>query len=165
MEKYYKNILFTLTTHLQSNQISSGKNIDGLLNYKIKNELGNYCKSQGYILKDTLKIMNRSIGKLVTQENKSLVEYKLTIKADVISPSQSDILVAKIDSITKMGIIGYLSDKDYTIETSPIIFIIPNQYVEDIEIFKKDMNIKVEVLQSRMKYQSKQIQVVGKYIK
>ena len=35
MEKYYKNILFTLTTHLQSNQISSGKNIDGLLNYKI----------------------------------------------------------------------------------------------------------------------------------
>lgn len=165
MDKYSKNILFTMTTHLKSNQLSGGKNIDGLLNHKIKNELGNRCNSEGYLLKDSLKIINRSIGKLITQENEGLIEYKLTIKAGVISPSQSDILVAKIDSITKMGIIGYLSDKDYTIETSPIIFIIPNQYIEDIELYKKDMNIKVEILQSRMKYQSKQIQVVGKYKK
>ena len=31
-----------------------------------------------------------------------------------------------------------------------------------MDILKKDMNIKVVVLQSRVKYRSKQIQVVGK---
>ena len=56
----------------------------------------------------------------------------------------------KIDNITKMGVIGYLDDKDnkYNIENSPILFIIPSGYIEDIESLKKDMKIEVIVLQS-----------------
>jgi len=63
-----------------------------------------------------------------------------------------------------MGIIGYLYDKEgkYNIENSPILFIVPSQYIEDIDIYKRDMNIEIEILQSRIKYKSKQIQVVGK---
>jgi hypothetical protein len=66
-----------------------------------------------------------------------------------------------------MGVIGYLDDTDnkYNIENSPILFIIPTEYIEDIELLKKDMNIEIEILQSRIKYKSKQIQVVGKILK
>ena len=51
------------------------------------------------------------------------------------------------------------------IKIKMILFIIPTEYIEDIESLKKDMKIEVEVLQSRIKYKSKQIQVVGKLSK
>ena len=52
--------------------------------------------------------------------------------------------------------------ENYDIENSPILFIVPNKYIEKIDLLSKDMKINVEVLQSRIKYRSKQIQVVGK---
>ena len=72
------------------------------------------------------------------------------------------IFTVKIDNITKMGVIGYLYDSNdkYNIENSPILFIVPSGYIKDIESLK-DVS-EVEVLQSRIKYKSKQIQVVGK---
>ena len=70
-------------------------------------------------------------------------------------------------NIPKMGVIGYLdvSEDKYDIENSPILFIIPSGYIEDIESLKVGMKIEVIVLQSRIKYKSKQIQVVGKLSK
>ena len=43
-----------------------------------------------------------------------------------------------------MGVIGYLdvSEDKYNIENSPILFIIPSGYIEDIESLKKYMKIK-----------------------
>ena len=97
----------------------------------------------------------------------SMIEYNITMKLNVIYPCEKDIFTVKIDNITKMGVIGYLNDSNnkYDIENSPILFIVPSGYIEDIESLKVDMKIEVEVLQSRIKYKSKQIQVVGKLSK
>ena len=167
MKDYLKEILMTTSIHLNMNECSKNKNIDGLIKYKLKNENENLCNKHGYVIKDSIKIMNRSVGKLVTHDNKSMIEYNISLKMNVIYPCEKDIYTCKIDNITKMGLIGYLDDKDntYNIENSPILFIIPTEYIEDIEILKKDMNIEIIVLQSRIKYKSKQIQVVGKMIK
>jgi len=165
MNKYKKEILFTTSIHLDSSDISKTKNIDGLIKHKLKKEYESSCNKYGYVIKDTIRIKNRSIGKLVNHNNNSMIEYNITLKVDVIYPCEKDIFIAKIDNITKMGAIGYLSEEDYNIESSPILFIIPTEYIEDIELIKKDMNIEVEVLQSRIKYKSKQIQVVGKLLK
>tara|TARA_B100000900_G_C20600692_1_gene725454 strand:+ start:776 stop:1273 length:498 start_codon:yes stop_codon:yes gene_type:complete len=162
MKDYSKEIIVTTSTHLNLVDINKTKNIDGLLKYKLKKENENLCHKNGFVLKDTLDIINRSIGKLVSHNNLSLIEYNVTMKLDVVYPSPDDIFEVKIDSITKMGIIGYLNDNDYTIENSPLLFIIPNKYIKDIDLLKKDMIIQVVVLQSRIKYKSKQIQVVGK---
>ena len=162
MKGYGKEIMVTTSTHLNLVDINKTKNIDGLLKYKLKKENENLCHKNGFVLKDTLNIINRSIGKLVSHNNMSVIEYNITMKLGVVYPSPDDIFEVKIDSITKMGIIGYLNDEDYNIENSPILFIIPNKYIENMDILKKDMNIKVVVLQSRVKYKSKQIQVVGK---
>ena len=161
---YIKEQLITTTILLQMNDISNKQNIDGILRYKLKNEYENLCNKHGYVLKDSIVIKNRSVGKLVIHNNESMVEYQITMKTGIISPCVNDIFTCKIDSITKMGAIGFLSSNDYTIENSPIIFIIPTEYIDDIESLSKDSNIKVEVLQSRIKYKSKQIQVVGKII-
>ena len=167
MTDYQKEILFTTIIQLNSNECSRCKNIDGLLKYKLKKEHENLCYKHGYVLENTLKVVNRSIGKVVTHDNVSMIEYNITMKLNVIYPCEKDIFTVKIDNITKMGVIGYLDDKEdkYNIENSPILFIIPSGYIEDIETLKKDMKIKVIVLQSRIKYKSKQIQVVGKLSK
>ena len=167
MSDYQKEILMTTSIQLNSNECSRCKNIDGLLKYKLKKEHEKLCNKHGYVLENSLKVVNRSIGKIVTHDNISMVEYNITMKLNVIYPCEKDIFTVKIDNITKMGIIGYLNDKDnkYNIENSPILFIVPSGYIEDIESLKKDMKIEVEVLQSRIKYKSKQIQVVGKLSK
>ena len=164
MSDYIKEILFTTSIQLNSNECSRCKNIDGLLKYKLKKEHENLCNKHGYVLEGSLKVLNRSIGKIVIHDNMSMIEYNITMKLNVIYPCEKDIFTVKIDNITKMGVIGYLDDSDnkYDIENSPILFIIPSEYIEDIESLKKDMKIEVEVLQSRIKYKSKQIQVVGK---
>jgi hypothetical protein len=64
-----------------------------------------------------------------------------------------------------MGIIGYLKDKDdVTIENSPFIVIVPREYFKDGSIDEYDTNskLKVEIVDSRIKYMSKNIQVVAK---
>ena len=164
MTDYQKEILFTTSIQLNSNECSRCKNIDGLIKYKLIKENEKLCNKHGYVLENTLKILNRSIGKLVIHNNISMIEYNITMKLNVIYPCEKDIFTMKIDNITKMGMIGYLFDKEgkYNIENSPILFIVPSQYIEDIDIYKKDMNVEIEVLQSRIKYKSKQIQVVGK---
>jgi hypothetical protein len=167
MSDYQKEILFTTSIQLNSNECSRCKNIDGLIKYKLKKEHEKLCNKHGYVLEDSLKVVNRSIGKVVTHDNMSMIEYNITMKLNVIYPCEKDIFTVKIDNITKMGVIGYLYDSNdkYDIENSPILFIVPSGYIEDIESLKKDMKIEVEVLQSRIKYKSKQIQVVGKLSK
>ena len=167
MSDYQKEILFTTSIQLNSMECSKCKNIDGLIKYKLKKEHEKLCNKHGYVLENTLKVVNRSIGKVVTHDNQSMIEYNITMKLNVIYPCEKDIFTVKIDNITKMGVIGYLNDSNdkYNIENSPILFIIPSGYIEDIESLKKDMKIEVEVLQSRIKYKSKQIQVVGKLSK
>ena len=159
---YIKEQLITTTILLHMKDISNKQNIDGILRYKLKNEYENVCNKHGYVLKDSIAIKNRSVGKLVIHNNESMIEYQLTFKIEVIYPCVNDSFKCKIDNITKMGVIGYLSESDYNIETSPIIFIIPTEYIDDIETLSKDKEIQVEVLQSRIKYKATQIQVVGK---
>ena len=162
--EHIKEQLLTTTVHLSAKDISKTKNIDGLLKYKVKDEYENLCNKHGYVLKDSVQIKNRSVGKLVNHNNESMIEYQITMKTGVIYPCKDDLFDCKIDNITKMGVIGYLSVGDYDIETSPIIFIIPNEYIGDTGSLLKGNTVSVQVLQSRIKYKSSQIQVVGKIL-
>jgi hypothetical protein len=63
-----------------------------------------------------------------------------------------------------MGIISYINyeDKD-NIKESPLLIIVPNEYINDNDIKIND-KINVSVLDSRIKYKAKQIQVVAKIV-
>ena len=78
----------------------------------------------------------------------------------------------KIENITKMGILGFLDwseesqgeqEEPVSLKTSPIIFIIPEQFLEDMPDNMKSpgKTIEIVVLDCRIKYRSTQIQVVG----
>ena len=158
--------LLTTTIQIDASEMYQTKNIDGLIKYKLKNEIECFCGKHGYVLKDSVQIIKRSIGKVITHNSKSKVEYNLTYKMKVILPTVQEVFTCIIDSITKMGIIAFMANVSHNpenkIEESPILFIIPSEYEKDLSLYKVAQKIEVEVLQSRIKYRSKQIQVVGR---
>jgi len=161
-----KQILST-TVQINSSDIYKIKNIDGLILHKLKTREGKSFK-HGYIIKGSVSLINRSIGKIRNIDNKSLIEYKLSYSFDSILPSIGDIYECIIASVTKMGLIGYveyesMNESMNDIKTTPLLIIVPKEYC-DIGKQKEGRKIKIETIDKRIKYMGTQIQVVGKII-
>lgn len=160
--------LKTTTIHIPSRDIYRTKDIDGLIKFTLKKQIENVCGKYGYVLDDSVSIVKRSVGKIVTHNGVSNIEYNITYKINSIYPCKGDVYEAIVDSITKMGLISYLkleSDKFNSVKESPVLIIVPQMYLDkELESYSKGQKIKIEVLDKRIKYRAKQIQVVGKII-
>src|SRR6056300_894346 len=168
MSDISKHELKITTIHIPSKDIYRTKDIDGLIKFTLKKQIENVCGKYGYVLENSVSIVKRSIGKIVTHAGISNIEYNITYKMDTILPCKGDVYEAVVDSITKMGIISYLqmeSTKFNSIKESPLLIIVPQMYLDkELDSYSKGQKIKVEVLDKRVKYRAKQIQVVGKIV-
>jgi len=162
-----KEQLLSDTFHVKASALLKSKNIDGLIKHKMKKQYERKCSKNGYVIGDSLDIIQRSIGKLIIINNESYIQYEVNYKIKSILPCKDDIYECIIDSITRMGIIAYLNYKekeDSAIKDSPLLIIVPKEYFTDenrITDLTAGQKIKVTVLDSRIKYMSKQIQVIG----
>ena len=134
------------------------------MKYKLKTKLENKCGTHGYVKKDSVKIIQRSYGKFKLIDNRCVLLYDIIYSIDSIYPLKSDILECVISNSTKMGCIAYMEHKneEYTLKTSPLLIIIPMNYIE--REYKPNERINVEVITSKIKYNAKQIQVIAKPI-
>jgi len=168
MSDILKQELKNTTIHIPSKDIYRTKDIDGLIKFNLKKQIENVCGKYGYVLENSVSIVKRSIGKIVTHAGVSNIEYNITYKMNTILPCKGDVYEAVVDSITKMGIISYLkmeSTKFNSIKESPLLIIVPQMYLDkELDSYSKGRKIKVEVLDKRVKYRAKQIQVVGKIV-
>ena len=163
MSDYTSSQLLTTSINVEIKNIKG--DINQILYKLLKKKYEGVCNKDGYVEKDSLQIVNRSIGEVKTINNTSYIVYNITYKANIYSPVKETKLDIYVNSITKMGIVGYLKDKeDETIETSPFIVIVPREYFNDGDIDSISLNdkLKVEIIDSRIKYMSKNIQIVAK---
>ena len=155
-----------VTVQIKSKDICQG-DPNVVITEHLRNLYGDVCGKYGYVIKSTIHLLNRNVGKLVTVDSVSCIEYNVVYKMDVIYPSPDDEFDCVVENKTKMGIIAYLdyslNDSPVSLETSPILFIIPNQLGGDASV-QSGQKLKVSVLDSRIKYQSKQIQSVAKIV-
>jgi len=157
--------LLSGTLLVKYKDIVSKKNVDNYLKYLLKNKYEGKCHNNGYIIVNSLELIQRSIGNIRTIDSESYVSYEINYKIKSIVPCIGDIFECVINSITKMGIIGYLNYGDNTeIEVSPLLFIIPREYIDEETKYGKNDTIKVEVLDTRIKFMSNQIQIIGKKV-
>ena len=156
-----------LDTNLFVNASQVNKNIDNVIKDNLKEQLEGLCFEDGYIVKDSVKIVNKSMGKIVVNDNISSVSYSIKYKAMVISPTQGDIIESYVSNINKMGVVSYikLSEGDSSDE-SPIVIMIPKDYfdmsihnLDDIHVVQK---LNVLVVGSRIKFRSEKIQIIAK---
>lgn len=156
-----------LTTNLFVNASQVNKNIDDVIKNNLKEQLEGLCYEDGYIVKDSVKIISKSMGKIVVNDNVSSVSYSIKYRAKVISPTEGDIIESYVSNINKMGIVSYikLSEGDSS-EESPMVIMVPKDYfdmsihnLDDINIGQK---LTVLVVGSRIKYRSEKIQIIAK---
>jgi DNA-directed RNA polymerase subunit E'/Rpb7 len=151
--------------HVFPSQVRS--NINETLDKILSKKVEGYCNENGYIIKNSTQIMNRSLGKILSLNNKSKIVYDITFSGDVISPKEGDQFGAVIDSVNKMGAIAFVKYDDITtLQESPLIIILPNDYFNDSTYQLKDMNkghkLQIEIVAVRIKYKAEQIHVVAK---
>lgn len=167
MDKYLKDQIDTEIIQIPSNEIIKTKNINSYIKYYLIKNYEGLCNKNGLIIKDSINLVNRSIGKIITHNNQSKIEYNINYSYKILNPCKDDEFECIIDNITKMGIIAYLNDDNInSINDTPILFIIPNEYIEiDINKLIIKQKINIIIIESRIKFKSNQIQVVGKLTK
>ena len=146
------------------------KNINKYILNEIKNKIGDNCNDNGYSLKDTIEIINKNLGKIVTINSVSKLLYNIRYKTQVINPTIGCHLDCYVDNISKMGIIAYIKLNDIiddydgltTLNESPLIIIIPSN--NSTESISEEDKITIEVQASRIKFNTNKIQVIGKII-
>ena len=156
-----------LTTNIAINSNEITKNIDSTIRMKLKNQLEGLCFEDGYIIKDTVKIIHKSIGKVVISDNKSYIKFPIKYKAKVICPAEGDIIDSYISNINKMGIVTYIKlNEGDTSNESPLVIMVPNEYLKESIYNMEDLHIgqklTVKVIGSRIKFKSDKIQVIAK---
>lgn len=159
--------LLTININLKPYEMKN--DIDNLIKEKLKCNIEGKCSENGYILKDSIIIIKRSLGKIKTFNQQSIISFLITYKAKVITPTKGLLLDVHINNINKMGIIAYikLGEKESeTFDESPLIIILPKEYFNEntysFEDLKINQKINITVIGSRIKYNSDKIQVVGK---
>ena len=126
MSLFVRNTLY-YKINLMPNEIIP--DIDGLLLNKLKNEVGNRCITEGYVRRDSIEILKRSIGQVDAIHFNGRICYNITYSAEVCHPTEGLKLEGKIIDINKMGAM---------IHIEPLSIFIPKvlHKEEDLEIFK-----------------------------
>jgi len=165
---FIANQIFNNNISLYSSELN--KDIDNILLLKLKKTYEGFCKDNCFILNNSIKIISRSLGNIETHDNKNIVKYDVKYSCDVISPSVGEQIEIIVNNITKMGIIGHIkiddkySKSDDPFKNSPLIIIIPEDKIENINDINIGQKIKSEILNYRIKFRNEQIQVVCKIV-
>ena len=156
-----------LSTTLIINPKDINNDIDNVVKLKLKETVEGKSYEDGYIIKDSIRVIQRTIGKIVTNNKKSEIKYVIKYKASVVSPSENDEIEVTISSVNKMGVIGYIKlNEGDTLEDSPLLVMIPKEYFVNSTKQFNDLTVgqkmNVIVCGSRVKFNSKNIQVIAK---
>jgi DNA-directed RNA polymerase subunit E'/Rpb7 len=160
----YKNTqLLQTSINIKINDLNG--DIDNTILLKMQEKYEGICTENAYIINDSIKIINRNMGKVATINNSSVISYIINYTADIISPTEGDEIDIFVEKNNKMGILGYVEKDKYNFETSPIIVIIPLEYFEDnpldINSITAGKKLKIKILGCRIKYKAKKIQIIG----
>jgi len=168
-----------LTTKINIKPNELNQNINEIIFLKLKELTEGVCINEGYVITDSIDIINKYIGKIINLNNKSYIEYCINYSAIILSPNKDDIINCYIDNINKLGIVAYIKLSELikstdininidneidTFSNSPLIIIIPETNIDDITKYNKNDNINIKVVAIRIKYNSDKIQLIGSMI-
>jgi len=142
--KYTKQYCVTI-----KNLIKDYDNID--IEDYIKNEYGDKCYIDGFILKDTIRISYISVPYL---EDETLI-YQVKFNCDCINISEGEHIECIIKDKTKVG---------YEVKTDYSIGYILKEFIDDSVVLDIGDKVIVEVLTYKYKLDDTQLTFIGKYI-
>ena len=139
------SVLFEEQVSLSPDDLSKAiRSIDEVLLNKLKLKLENKCSRHGFVVKDTLKLLSRSLGKASSGRFVGDFIYYMQVQGTVINPPDGIIIRGEVARKNKMGI--YVNYKDSIRIIVPRDLHIGNKQFDAVEV---GQTINVEVKKSR----------------
>lgn len=164
MAEMFIPIKFNTTVQLKPSEL--GPNLQDIIYTKLKNNLENMCSKHGYIKKNSIKIIKRSIGALNIAHFNGNVIYNLQCVAEICNPAHGSIVKCKVKAKNSLGL---LAEGFY--DNVPILQIIVPKISAGI---KSEVNIdtinvgdeiNIEVCGKKLLLYDKNISIIGRVIK
>ena len=153
-------------TNIQLNPKEISANFEEVILKKLKNNLENICSRHGYIKKDSINIIKRSIGQFKKQHFNGNIMFELQCIAEICNPAQGSIIKCKVKAKNSLGLLaeGYY-------DNVPILeIIVPKisagiQSEINIDTVLVGDEINIEVCGKKYQLYDKHISIIGKAIK
>ena len=116
----YTNNIITQQIFISPSEINI--DIDSLLLKKIKDSIGNKCIKYGYVDKDSIQIIKRSLGKILTNFLNGDINYIVKYKANICNPQKNLLVNAIVKNVNKMGLL---------LEIGPLSIVVARQLHKD----------------------------------
>ena len=157
-------IKFRTTVILTPSEINN--NFENLILDKLRINFESICSKYGYIKKNTIKIIKRSVGTLKKEHFNANVYFDVICIAEICNPAQGSIIKCKVKAKNSLGLLaeGYY-------DNIPILqIIIPKisagiQSEINIETVNINDEIKIEVCGKKYQLFDKHISIIGRAIK
>ena len=154
---YYTQIL-TEKEQLEPKSVIT--NINSSLLEKIKEKLEGKCSKLGYVQRGSVKILERTIGRVDSSHFSGNIIFDLKIETKICNPTEGDIIKCKVIGKNKMGIMCL---------KEPLLICLSKLHhqdiLEDYGAIEKDDIINVEVICSRFELYDTEINVIAKLVK
>jgi DNA-directed RNA polymerase subunit E'/Rpb7 len=132
------------------------ENIDNYIETYLKNKVEGKCIDEGYIKENSVKILKKSVGKLLGSRFTGDITYEILYTANVCKPIIGNVIDCNVKSINKLGILG---------NNGPITIIVAKQFHTNENSFNKISEndvIKVEVIETKYSLNDKEIKIIAK---
>jgi DNA-directed RNA polymerase subunit E'/Rpb7 len=157
-------IKFRTTIILTPNEMN--KDFENTILSKLKLNYESICSKYGYIKKNTIKIIKRSVGQFKKEHFNANIYFDVICIAEICNPAQGSIIKCKVKAKNSLGILaeGYY-------DNIPILeIIIPKisagiQSEVNIETININDEISIEVCGKKYQLFDKHISIIGRAIK
>jgi DNA-directed RNA polymerase subunit E'/Rpb7 len=130
--------------------------IDTTIYNKLVSDVGNKCCKDGYVKKDSIKIIDRTIGKVDAIHFNGRIQIDIRYSALVCNPSEGTIITGGvINGINKMGAQVILE---------PLSIVLPKQHHENPEVFKnlkKGEKVNINIIGTKFELHNTEICAIG----
>jgi DNA-directed RNA polymerase subunit E'/Rpb7 len=140
---------------------------DDLLKEKLQSKLEGKCSRHGYVISGTLSMLSRSMGSMERGRFTGSILYYIQAEAEVLNPSEGELLEGIVIRKNKMGMYVSYSVKEGESESEAIRVIVPRDlHIGDEEFEKVEIGerVKVQIKKSRFQINDPYILSVGMFM-
>jgi DNA-directed RNA polymerase subunit E'/Rpb7 len=135
-----------------------GKDMDTIIQNKLKENYGDICLESGFVDKDSIQVIRRSLGMYDSEKLRSEFAYIVEFKANVILPTEGAVLEGEVISKNKMGLYMKVGDK------GEVRVLLPKDYHTESDTYdaiKVSNTVRCEIVASDFNLGNKFINCIG----
>lgn len=154
-ENLYNELLLVDNIYISPDKFNNKINL--YLEELLKKKVEQKCISEGYVKKDSVDIIKKSLGILRGSQFNGYINYNIIYKALVCSPKNGSVINCKVKLINnKLGILG---------NNGPLTIIVGKQLHNKPELLDEvniDDVIEIRVIETKYSINDKEIRILGK---